>query len=97
MHFQRLGQQVEVVDHMNKPMDALTLFSKAVEHLNKMCLEALKEKQQVDKGCMRWVLTIPSMWENFSKEFIRKAAEQVSFFALNKNFLTLRFFTYLVM
>lgn len=64
-----------VLDHMNRPMDALTVFAYAIGYLFQECNEAMEEKK-LDKEDVHWVITVPSLWDNFAKQFLRKAAEK---------------------
>lgn len=62
---------------MNKPMDALKVFSHAIGFLIVDCRTAMEEKK-IDKEDVLWVMTVPSLWDNFAKQFLRKAAKEVS-------------------
>lgn len=58
-------------------MDALKVFATAIGYLWIECKEAIAEKE-FDKDNVLWVMTVPSLWNNFAKQFLRKAAEKVS-------------------
>ncbi|XP_062571658.1 heat shock 70 kDa protein 12A-like [Saccostrea cucullata] len=66
---------VEVMDHMNRPMKALDVFSLAIKYLYDQCLETLLDKN-VKKEGIRWVVTVPAIWDEFAKQFMRNAAEK---------------------
>lgn len=66
---------IVVFDHMNKPMDALKVFSHAIGFLIVDCRTAMEEKK-IDKEDVLWVMTVPSLWDNFAKQFLRKAAKE---------------------
>ena len=64
---------------MGKSMQALTVFSLAIKFLK----EDLKKKIQIAmKGKLSdedvyFVLTVPAIWDDPAKQFMREAAEQV--------------------
>lgn len=62
-------------------MKAIDVFSAAIEYLKNHLLEELK-KRGMDR-CeedIRWVLTVPAIWKDPAKQFMRDAAEQVLVF-----------------
>ena len=67
---------------MGKPMQALTVFSLTIRYMKEHLLEKL---QKTMKGMLRdedlnFVLTVPAIWDNPAKQFMREAAEQVPCF-----------------
>lgn len=62
---------------MGRPMDAQKVISTAIGYLFVECKDAIAEKK-FDKDDILWVMTVPSLWDNFAKQFLRKAAEKVS-------------------
>jgi hypothetical protein len=67
---------------MGKSMQALTVFSLAIRYLKEHCLAKI---QAVGKGMIRdedsyFVLTVPAIWDDRAKQFMREAAEQVPCF-----------------
>ncbi|OWF52452.1 heat shock 70 kDa protein 12A-like [Mizuhopecten yessoensis] len=60
-----------------KSMKAMDVFSACIEFLKDHLLKTA-EKQGVtfDKGDIRWILTVPAIWTEPGKQFMRKAAEQ---------------------
>uniref|UniRef100_A0A3B3Z787 Heat shock protein 12B n=1 Tax=Periophthalmus magnuspinnatus TaxID=409849 RepID=A0A3B3Z787_9GOBI len=68
-----------ITDVNKKPMDALQVFSAALRFLKDDALEALdKETQNMAKGLLNftWVLTVPAIWDNPARQFMREAAVQ---------------------
>ena len=65
-------------------MQALTVFSLSIrylkEHLWKKLQEAVKDKIQDED--LYFVLTVPAIWDDPAKQFMREAAEQVLHFNL---------------
>lgn len=72
-----------------KKMSALKVFSEAIRYLKEQLDEELEKRlvvkdhegksMQQDSWAddVRWVLTIPAIWSNEAKQFMRMAAEQV--------------------
>lgn len=71
----RCDENLVVFDHMGRPMDAEKVISTAIGYLFVECKDAIAEKK-FDKDDILWVMTVPSLWNNFAKQFLRKAAEK---------------------
>uniref|UniRef100_A0A3B3Z7D8 Heat shock protein 12B n=1 Tax=Periophthalmus magnuspinnatus TaxID=409849 RepID=A0A3B3Z7D8_9GOBI len=74
-----LNFNMRITDVNKKPMDALQVFSAALRFLKDDALEALdKETQNMAKGLLNftWVLTVPAIWDNPARQFMREAAVQ---------------------
>lgn len=59
-------------------MPALTIFSMAIGYMRKQLLQDLLRKDArvtVDEIC--WVLTVPAIWSDAAKQFMREAAINV--------------------
>jgi hypothetical protein len=70
---------------MGKPMQALTVFSLAIRYLKEHCFAKM---QAVRKGMIQdediyFVLTVPAIWDDPAKQFMREAAEKVLYFNIN--------------
>lgn len=59
-------------------MEAMKVFSAAIgylkDHMLTTCKKQLTDIQQSD---IKWVLTVPAIWTDSSKQFMREAAEKV--------------------
>nr|XP_022297405.1 heat shock 70 kDa protein 12A-like [Crassostrea virginica] len=64
-----------IEDETGKPLPALTVFSESLRYLKQSLLEEAK-KQQTDIGIddIKWILTVPAIWSDPAKAFMRKAA-----------------------
>ena len=64
-------------------MSALTVFAYALHHLKIHALMELSDQTGSDVAIedVRWVVTVPAIWKQPAKQFMREAAYQV------KNFL----------
>ena len=59
-------------------MDALTVFSEAIGFLKQHLLDTLNKKDTgVKTSDIHWVLTVPAIWDDPAKQFMREAAEKV--------------------
>ena len=61
-----------------KSKRALAIFTHAIAHLKKMLLQDARAKQPSLKDeDVSWVVTVPAIWSDASKQFMREAAENV--------------------
>ncbi|OWF51206.1 heat shock 70 kDa protein 12B-like [Mizuhopecten yessoensis] len=67
---------LKMKDELGKPMLASTVFSLAIRGLKDHCLETLKahEAFNPDSTHIVWVLTVPAIWRDSAKQFMREAA-----------------------
>lgn len=63
-----------------KPMRALDIFSKALGFLKDKALERIHQQSGVEYKAreVRWVVTVPAIWKQSAKQFMREAAYEVS-------------------
>ena len=58
----------------------MTLFSLLLDYLKKTFLQQLEDfVRGVGEDCVRWVITVPAIWDDSAKQFMREAAEKVSY------------------
>ncbi|XP_048744917.1 heat shock 70 kDa protein 12B-like isoform X2 [Ostrea edulis] len=70
-----LTRETKLKDIKDKELLSLHVFSHSIEYLKKNCLE--KFKKQDYQECMDgilWVLTVPAIWDDAAKQFMREAA-----------------------
>lgn len=62
-----------------KRMCALEIFSKALEYLKDKALEAIHKQCGVKYTAeeVLWVVTVPAIWKQSAKQFMREAAYEV--------------------
>ena len=61
-------------------MKAIDVFSRAIEYLKTHLLTTVNGRNRgnaVNVENIRWVLTVPEIWSDSSKQFMREAAEKV--------------------
>lgn len=65
-----------------KTLPALTVFSTTLRYFRDHALRELTDatgRSKVDVDDVRWVITVPAIWRQQSKQFMREAAYMVSF------------------
>lgn len=81
-----LESSMEIEDHLGKPLTAIDVFSKSLHYIKKVVLKEL-ESAKADEGegnliaeeNIHWIVTVPAIWDEFAKQFMREAAEKVGF------------------
>ena len=74
-------------DDKELKLPAITVFSLAIKYLRDDLVTACKYKfdedgNKVTEDGIHWVLTVPAIWDDAAKQFMREAAENVSFICL---------------
>ena len=78
-YYKRLNRQFVIEDDKGKTMTAMKVFSSALRYLkDNMLLTCQKSVPDINKGDIRWVLTVPAIWSDSSKQFMREAAGEVN-------------------
>lgn len=68
----------KVKDIRGREMSALEIFTHAVKFMKNHLFKNLEGRGiRVDDFKIIWVLTVPAIWDDPAKQFMRKAAEQV--------------------
>ena len=63
-----------------KQMKALEVFSAAINFLKEHLIKNLNNRNagnRISSETVRWVLTVPAIWNDAAKQFMREAAEKV--------------------
>ena len=78
MTFQKLNRASVLYDEQGKPMEALKVFAAAIGYLKRHVMGVCGQRfGGVRENDIHWVLTIPAIWGDVAKKFMREAAEQV--------------------
>ena len=60
-------------------MSAMTVFSEGIRYLKDHLVDSLEARNcGVDGELVHWVLTVPAIWNDTAKQFMREAAINVS-------------------
>lgn len=69
---------MKLEDDQRQKMDAVDVFSAGIRFFKEHLMERLKLRvSDIMDTEIRWVLTVPAIWEDASKQFMTKAAIQV--------------------
>ncbi|XP_069129616.1 heat shock 70 kDa protein 12A-like isoform X1 [Argopecten irradians] len=72
-----LSKNVTLKDIRDRELPALKVFSEAIKYLKGHLLKALEKRAtDVKDTDIEWVLTVPAIWNDPAKQFMRLAAEQ---------------------
>lgn len=75
---EKITLDLEILDESGKkPMKALYIFSCVIRYLKDCLLKQLADRGTLVKNeDIHWVLTVPAIWSDGSKQFMRTAAKQ---------------------
>lgn len=89
-YLQVLDENTEVEDDGGKKVSALLVFTEAIRYLRNHLLSDLKKRNlDVPDNQIKWVLTVPAIWSDPAKQFMRTAAERVRIFIFLQGFKVL--------
>ena len=77
---QEISRDTTVVAANGKTLPALTVFSTTLRYFRDHAMRELTDatgRSKVDVGDVRWVITVPAIWRQQSKQFMREAAYMV--------------------
>lgn len=67
-----------IPDASGKKMRALDVFSEAIGYLKRHVMKQCDERGfDLSDREIKWILTVPAIWGDAAKQFMRKAAEKV--------------------
>lgn len=73
--FQNLTRHAQLKDDKGKPMPAMTVFSEGIRYLRDHLIQTCEEKNAgLEPDEVHWVLTVPAIWDDSAKQFMREAA-----------------------
>ncbi|XP_063402350.1 heat shock 70 kDa protein 12B-like isoform X1 [Mytilus trossulus] len=72
-----LNEKTNIRDCTDKDMLAIEVFSGGIHYLKDHLLTHFKERiPHLREGDIHWVLTVPAIWDEAAKKFMRKSAEK---------------------
>lgn len=72
-----LDKDTVIEDMDNKDVSALLVFTETIRYLKNHLLDDLKKRNlDVPDNQIKWVLTVPAIWSDPAKQFMRTAAEE---------------------
>jgi len=72
-----------IEDINGEPIQALTVFAMSIRYLNQQVQQTVKDLVEPQKGLdvrdidMLYVITVPAIWDNRARQFMREAASLV--------------------
>ena len=77
--FQTINRDLLLKDEMGKSLSAMTVFSLSIGYLadNMIKFGGDTISGDLSKADFDWVLTVPAIWSDAAKQFMREAAGQV--------------------
>ncbi|KAK3099979.1 hypothetical protein FSP39_012866 [Pinctada imbricata] len=75
LHNKKIGWKTMIEENCGKEMEALNVFRHCVEFLKDSLFEQIKNSfPEVKMTDLDYVLTVPAIWDDVSKQFMREAA-----------------------
>lgn len=71
-------QEILVEDETGKTMSGRKVFSESLRFLvNSLFAEVTKQQTDIEMTDIRWVVTVPAIWSDPAKAFMRRSAIEV--------------------
>lgn len=69
---------MEIKAENDQTMPAMTVFTEAIRFLKDHMLDAFQKKDiNIPLKNVHWILTVPAIWNDSAKQFMREAAVEV--------------------
>lgn len=72
-----MRRSMRIKDETGKSFSLRAVFKESIRFLKEHALGAITRQEDVFPTDVFWVLTIPAIWSEPAKQFMRKAAEEV--------------------
>ena len=78
--FQSLGRTTKITAANGTSVSALDVFSITLRYFRDHAIQELRDATgtKIDGEDIRWVITVPAIWRQQAKQFMREAAYKVS-------------------
>ncbi|XP_045157694.2 heat shock 70 kDa protein 12A-like [Mercenaria mercenaria] len=85
---ERIDRTITLEDEMGKSLRALDVFAIIIEYLIKDMLQDVNKRLAgiIQESEIHWVLTVPAIWTDGAKQFMREAAEKAGIDVSNLTF-----------
>ena len=75
---QGLSRHSEIEDINRERMSAITIFSMSINYMREHLMAALqKQVPDIEQSDVMFVITVPAIWSDASKQYMREAAVKV--------------------
>ena len=72
-----ISRNVIIDDEIGKPLEAMKVFARSIEYLTNDAIKNIqKSVTGINKSDINWVLTVPAIWSDAAKQFMREAAKE---------------------
>ena len=76
--FQHLTRETVLKDAIGNTIPLMKVFAECIKDLKKEVIDKLKKRGDLVKEHeIRWVLTVPAIWRDQAKQFMRESAKLV--------------------
>ena len=75
-----ISRNLILKDANGHTMNAMKVFSESIKYLKDYFVEKSKSVENLEETDIHWVLTVPAIWKDNAKQFMREAAQQVFFY-----------------
>ncbi|KAL3878229.1 hypothetical protein ACJMK2_030594 [Sinanodonta woodiana] len=77
LHDKQINREIVIEDDKKQKMPAITIFAMAIRYLMKHLLDTLeKQGTGLTADDIHWILTVPAIWTDSAKQFMREAANE---------------------
>ena len=77
-NLQRITRDIKIKDETKKEVEALKVFQFAIQYLKEHLYKSIADKiKGIQEHDLHYVLTVPAIWEDSAKQFMREAATKV--------------------
>ncbi|KAL4230349.1 Heat shock 70 kDa protein 12A [Mactra antiquata] len=77
LHEKKINRKIEIEDDKGRKMLASEVFGAVIEYLKDHLLDLLKKRgTEVENKDIHWVLTVPAIWTDSAKQFMRESANK---------------------
>lgn len=75
---QSIDRDMEIKDDEGKMLPAIKVFSECIRYLRQHLTDSLTSRLlNIADDEIQWVLTVPAIWTDSAKQFMRNAGEKV--------------------
>ena len=78
--FKEICVDTVMSEENGKELEAIKVFQYSIQYLKDHLVETVRKTlNDIREDDIRWVITVPAIWNDSAKKFMRQAASQVSF------------------
>ena len=72
-----ISRNLILEDANGHTLNAMKVFSESIKYLKDHFMGKIKSAENLVETDIHWVLTVPAIWKDNAKQFMREAAQQV--------------------